>query len=138
VSNPNPNATQGADLYVKQKITLKEALCGWSSYLVHMDGRVLHLQTQPGDVIRPGPSKVIPGIYSCDRGTACKARTARERLQQRKRERDGKLMWDSGEGMPIYRRAPRKGRLFLDFEIEFPAPVCARGLTESRLFRNLS
>jgi hypothetical protein len=110
---------------VKQKITLKEALCGWSSYLVHMDGRVLHLQTQPGDVIRPGPSKVIPGMYSCDRGTACKARTARERLQQRKKKREREMANSCGIQAKVCRFTggrPARAVFFSTLRSSFPLP----------------
>jgi len=40
----------GADLYVKKKINLVEALCGFTMELPKLDGRVLVVKTQPGEV----------------------------------------------------------------------------------------
>ena len=39
------------DLFVKRKISLKEALCGFSQTLDHLDGRKLLLSCQPGEII---------------------------------------------------------------------------------------
>jgi len=71
---------------MKQKITLKEALCGTTLFIQHLDGRVLHIKTKPGEVILPGPTKCI-----------------------------------QGEGMPKHKKIFQKGRLFIDFEVEYPA-----------------
>lgn len=40
----------GADLYIKRKISLVEALCGFSMELKKLDGRTLVMKTKPGDV----------------------------------------------------------------------------------------
>merc|ERR1711988_1127376 len=40
----------GADLYVKKKISLVEALCGFSMQLTKLDGRTLVIKTKPGQV----------------------------------------------------------------------------------------
>jgi len=40
----------GADLYVKKKIALVEALCGFTMELPKLDGRTLLIKTKPGDV----------------------------------------------------------------------------------------
>mmetsp|Transcript_10384 Transcript_10384/g.30814 ORF Transcript_10384/g.30814 Transcript_10384/m.30814 type:complete len:502 (-) Transcript_10384:473-1978(-) len=44
---------KGADLYVKRKISLVEALCGFRMELTHLDGRKLLIKTQPGQVVKP-------------------------------------------------------------------------------------
>ena len=44
----------GDDLYIKQSITLTEALCGFEFIVNHLDGRKLLVQSVPGEVIRPG------------------------------------------------------------------------------------
>merc|ERR1719198_1260927 len=40
----------GADLYVNKKISLVEALCGYTMELPKLDGRTLVLKSKPGDV----------------------------------------------------------------------------------------
>jgi len=40
----------GADLYVKKKIALVEALCGFEMQVPKLDGRTLVIKTKPGDV----------------------------------------------------------------------------------------
>jgi len=77
---------RGNDLFIKQKITLKEALCGTILYIQHLDGRVLHIKSKPGEVILQGPTKCV-----------------------------------IGEGMPKHKKIFQKGRLFIDFEVEFPS-----------------
>merc|ERR1719409_1917586 len=42
----------GADLYVKKKINLVEALCGFTMELPKLDGRTLVIKTQPGEVTK--------------------------------------------------------------------------------------
>lgn len=51
---------RGADLYVERKISLAEALCGFSTQLTHLDGRKLLIQSRPGDVLRPLPRGFDP------------------------------------------------------------------------------
>ncbi|RUS21939.1 DnaJ C terminal domain-containing protein, partial [Endogone sp. FLAS-F59071] len=51
----------GADLMYEVTISLAEALCGFGKVLLtHLDGRGLHVQHPPGQVIRPGEVKRIP------------------------------------------------------------------------------
>lgn len=45
-----------ADLFIKKKITLLEALTGATIEVTHLDGRKLLLKTQPGEVITPPPT----------------------------------------------------------------------------------
>ena len=42
------------DIYMTQKIGLTEALCGFKMTVQHLDGRVLLLKCNPGEVIQPG------------------------------------------------------------------------------------
>merc|ERR1719356_87128 len=44
---------KGADLFIERKISLVEALCGFSMELKHLDGRNLLIKTSPGEIIRP-------------------------------------------------------------------------------------
>jgi len=50
----------GTDLEYFHSITLIEALTGFEFYLTHLDGRVLHVCSEPRTIITPGESKVIP------------------------------------------------------------------------------
>ncbi|ORX90055.1 dnaJ-like protein subfamily A member 2-like protein [Basidiobolus meristosporus CBS 931.73] len=53
---------KGADLLAHVKITLTEALCGFSKCIVtHLDGRGLVVNHPPGEVIKPGDVKCIMG-----------------------------------------------------------------------------
>jgi DnaJ family protein A protein 2 len=52
---------QGQNLGMSKTITLKEALCGFSFPVQHLDGRVLLVKTQPGEIIKPNTTKAIPG-----------------------------------------------------------------------------
>lgn len=44
---------EGHDLIMKKKITLVEALCGFTMYITHLDKRVLCVKCAPGMVIEP-------------------------------------------------------------------------------------
>jgi hypothetical protein len=44
---------RGADLFVERKISLVEALCGFTLELEHLDGRKLHISTAPGEIVKP-------------------------------------------------------------------------------------
>jgi len=44
---------KGDDLFIKQNISLKEALCGFSVVIKQLDGRDLVLSSSPGEVIKP-------------------------------------------------------------------------------------
>ena len=45
---------KGVDLFVKKKISLKQALCGFSFPFEHLDGKKLIIACSPGEVISPG------------------------------------------------------------------------------------
>merc|ERR1719469_557741 len=44
---------KGADLFVERRISLVEALCGFSLELTHLDGRKLLIKTSPGEILKP-------------------------------------------------------------------------------------
>lgn len=50
---------KGNDLIMKKKIGLTEALCGFEFPLKQLDGRILHVKCNPGEVIAPDSVKVI-------------------------------------------------------------------------------
>jgi len=52
---------QGDDLFMERKISLYEALCGFSFLVHHLDKRVLLVKSPPGDVVKPGDILCIPG-----------------------------------------------------------------------------
>ena len=51
----------GADLKMKKKLSLGEALCGFQFVVEHLDGRKLVVRNEPGQLIKPGDVKVIAG-----------------------------------------------------------------------------
>lgn len=52
---------KGDDLYIKHRITLVEALSGFSKVIAaNLDGRAIHVTTTKGQVIRPGDFLRIP------------------------------------------------------------------------------
>jgi DnaJ family protein A protein 2 len=51
----------GGDLLMEHSLSLVEALCGFSFYITHLDGRVLHVKNAPGEVIVPNDIKCIDG-----------------------------------------------------------------------------
>jgi len=50
-----------ADLLLEKTISLKEALCGCSFNIQHLDGRSLHIQTKEGQVIKPNSFMMVAG-----------------------------------------------------------------------------
>merc|ERR1712032_531194 len=51
---------KGADLFMEKKISLVEALCGFSLDITHLDGRKLLVQTAPGEIVKPMDSDFDP------------------------------------------------------------------------------
>jgi len=51
---------EGNDLLMEHDIFLVEALCGFEVGIEHLDGRVLRIKTQPGEITKPGDVKYIP------------------------------------------------------------------------------
>jgi len=63
VENNTPFQRQGMDLYYKKKITLKEALCGFSFEFQHLNEKNLCINNMVNhSVIKPGYKKVIPNL----------------------------------------------------------------------------
>jgi DnaJ homolog subfamily A member 2 len=52
---------KGNNLWLKHKITLKEALIGFSFHFKHLDGRVIKVESSENEIIRPGDIKCIRG-----------------------------------------------------------------------------
>jgi DnaJ family protein A protein 2 len=52
---------KGLSLIMRKEVTLKEALCGTSFVVKHLDGREIKCTTKAGDVIEPDSFKVIEG-----------------------------------------------------------------------------
>lgn len=50
---------KGADLVITLNISLAEALCGLTRTIRHLDGRVLRIDSPPGNVIKPESYKII-------------------------------------------------------------------------------
>lgn len=75
----------GNDLIMEKTLTLQEALTGFQFTIPHMDGRVLVVQSTPGEIIKPDDVRSI-----------------------------------NGEGMPLRGNPLNKGKLFIQFKIEFP------------------
>jgi len=50
------------DLVVEKTIPLKMALCGFDFEITHVNSRVFKLANKPGNVIKPGSVKTIPGL----------------------------------------------------------------------------
>jgi DnaJ-class molecular chaperone len=63
VQNNTSFKRQGLDLVYKQKISLKEALCGFSFEIVHLNGKRLCLNNNSNPtVIKPNFKKVVPNL----------------------------------------------------------------------------
>ena len=70
---------EGQNLYMKKKITLVEALCGFQFSIDFLDDRTLLMKCKPGEVVRPGvythtyvrytyvPAYLVPAVrtYIC-------------------------------------------------------------------------
>jgi len=52
---------RGQDLFMKKSISLLEALCGFAFPVTQLDGRVLLIKSQPGEIVKPGEVKSVPG-----------------------------------------------------------------------------
>ena len=50
------------DLHIEKNIPLKLALCGFDFEISHLNGKVFKLANKPGNVIKPGSIKTIPGL----------------------------------------------------------------------------
>jgi len=50
------------DLTIEKTISLKSALCGFDFEISHLNGRIFKLANKPGNIIKPGSIKTIPGL----------------------------------------------------------------------------
>lgn len=62
IENDTAFQRKGLDLYMDKKISLKEALCGFSFDLKYINGKVYTINNQPGNVIPSEYNKVIPNM----------------------------------------------------------------------------
>jgi DnaJ-class molecular chaperone len=53
---------ENLDLTVEKTISLKSALCGFDFEITHINGRIFKLANKPGNIIKPGNVKTIPGL----------------------------------------------------------------------------
>ena len=53
---------ENLDLHIEKNIPLKLALCGFDFEINHLNGKVFKLANKPGNVIKPGSIKTIPGL----------------------------------------------------------------------------
>jgi DnaJ-class molecular chaperone len=60
-SHPNFQR-KGLDLFVNQKISLKEALCGFNLEFKHLNGKTYTLNNNNGNIIHQNYTKTIPGL----------------------------------------------------------------------------
>ena len=52
---------KGADLIYTMEIKLTESLCGFVRTITHLDGRVLSIESKPGEIVKPDSVKAIQG-----------------------------------------------------------------------------
>jgi len=53
---------ENLDLTIEKTIPLKAALCGFDFEITHLNGRIFKLANKPGNIIKPGSIKTIPGL----------------------------------------------------------------------------
>ena len=62
INNNTDLKRQGLDLIYEKKITLKEALCGFSFDIKYINGKNYTINNNSGNIIPPGYKKVIPNM----------------------------------------------------------------------------
>jgi DnaJ family protein A protein 2 len=62
VTNHTEFKRMGLDLVIDKEITLKDALCGFSIVLKHLNGKSYTLNNSIGSIIKPNYHKVISGM----------------------------------------------------------------------------
>jgi DnaJ-class molecular chaperone len=60
IENTSSFVRNGLDLILEHTITLKEALCGFTYELKHLNGRIYNINNNAGNVVTPEFKKVIP------------------------------------------------------------------------------
>jgi len=83
---------KGADLLIVKTLSLNQALTGFDWKIKHLDGRTLHIKSQPGEIIQPETEGGQPFV---------------------------KIIKD--EGMPSRGNPFVKGNLYVLFRVEFPS-----------------
>jgi len=53
---------ENLDLTIEKTIPLRAALCGFDFEITHLNGRIFKLANKPGNIIKPGSIKTIPGL----------------------------------------------------------------------------
>lgn len=62
IENTSIFKRNGLDLIIEKQITLKEALCGFSFELKHINGKNYTINNAPGSVVKPDFKKMITGM----------------------------------------------------------------------------
>jgi len=60
VRNNKIYSRKGADLYMEKEISLLEALTGIDFTIMHLDGKIIRIQGEKGQIIRPGQKMTVP------------------------------------------------------------------------------
>ena len=71
------------DLIHTRPITLKEALCGFSFQLRHLDGQKFQLNNERGNLIGPGSRKVLKGLGMAEKKKPLQPSVGRSHLYQK-------------------------------------------------------
>jgi DnaJ family protein A protein 2 len=62
INNDSGYVRQGMDLRYKRELSLKEALCGFSFPIHHLDGKTYNINNTMGRIISPGMKQIIPKL----------------------------------------------------------------------------
>jgi DnaJ-class molecular chaperone len=62
INNNGEYVREGMDLRYKRTLSLKEALCGFSFPIYHLDGKTYNINNTMGRIISPGMKQVIPRL----------------------------------------------------------------------------
>lgn len=62
INNNTPFQRQGLDLVYKKTLSLKEALCGFSFEINHINKKVINIKNSDNNfIVKPGYKKIVPG-----------------------------------------------------------------------------
>jgi DnaJ-class molecular chaperone len=137
---------KGDDLFVQHTLTLTEALCGFQFPLTHLDGRQLLIKCSPGEIVKPGvcmcsfldsPSPFIIFFFAWKNSSLFQNWNPLLTKQQTfylwwiltflvflvfldGTKKPGQCKAVNDEGMPHYQRPFMKGRLYIQFSVDFP------------------
>jgi len=62
IKNETVYLRHGMDLLYKKELSLKEALCGFSFQIHHLDGKLYNINNTMGRIISPGMKQIIPKL----------------------------------------------------------------------------